>query len=129
MRFMHNATRGSGTTFGSGAARSQPLIFGISTAGGAVITLSNNNPGVASVPSSVTVAAGTSNTTFAIGTASVTSSTSVTISGAYGGVSRTATLTLTPAASADTVAVQRAEFSSGQLRVEAASTSSTATLT
>jgi hypothetical protein len=50
------------------------------------------------------------------------------ISATGGGVTRTATLTVNGTAVADTVTITRAEWSSGRLRVEATSTSSTATL-
>ncbi|HEX8492145.1 MAG TPA: hypothetical protein VF658_04835 [Pyrinomonadaceae bacterium] len=103
--------------------------------GGAVVTLLSNNTAVATVPASITIAAGSTTTAFTVTTRSVTSSTSVTISAAYGGVTRTATLTLTPTPpppppATDTVAIQVAEYSSGnrQLRVEATSSNSSATL-
>jgi hypothetical protein len=64
--------------------------------GGAVVTLSSSNTSVATVPPSVTVPAGVFSATFTISTASVTVSTSLTISGAYGGTARNATLTVTP---------------------------------
>jgi hypothetical protein len=65
--------------------------------GGAVVTLSSSNGGVASVPPSVSVAAGAATATFTVSTTSVTTSTPVTISAAYNGLTRTATLTVTPA--------------------------------
>ena len=65
-------------------------------AGGAQIVLSSSNTGAASVPSSVTVAAGATSATFTTSTSAVAASTSVTISAAYGGVTQTASLTLTP---------------------------------
>jgi hypothetical protein len=113
---------------GGNSAQGAVTLTGAAPTGGAVVTLTNSNPAVATVPSTVTVPVGASTVTFAVGTVSVTSSTSVTISGAYSGVSRTATLTVTTAASGDTVAIQLAEYSSGRLRVEATSTRSTATL-
>jgi hypothetical protein len=64
--------------------------------GGAVVTLSSSNTSVAIVPASVTVPAGSFSATFSVSTASVTVSTSLTISGAYGGTARSATLTVTP---------------------------------
>lgn len=67
--------------------------------GGAIVNLSSANPSVAAVPASVTVAAGASSATFAINTAAVTANTSVVITATYGGVSRTTTLTVTPASS------------------------------
>jgi hypothetical protein len=65
--------------------------------GGAVVTLSSANTSVVSVPASVTMAAGASSATFGINTSSVTANTGVTITATYGGVSRTTTLTVTPA--------------------------------
>jgi hypothetical protein len=54
----------------------------------------------------------------------------VTISASYGGVTRTATLTVNAAQAGDTVAIQRAEYtaSNRELRVEATSTNSSAVL-
>ena len=65
-------------------------------AGGAVVTLTSSNPGAASVPGSVTVAAGATTATFGVTTTAVGANTSVTLSGSYSGVTRTATLTVTP---------------------------------
>lgn len=65
--------------------------------GGALVSLSSANPSVAAVPSSVTVAAGASSVTFNITTSAVTANTSVGITATYNGVSRTTTLTVTPA--------------------------------
>ena len=67
--------------------------------GGALVSLSSANPSVAAVPSSVTVAAGASTATFNVTTSAVTANTSVVITATYGGVSRTTTLTVTPASS------------------------------
>src|SRR5262249_4387679 len=67
-------------------------------AGGAVVTLSSSNTTVAGVPASVTVAAGATSANFSITTTGVTAATSVTIGGSFGGVSRTATLTVNPSA-------------------------------
>ena len=92
----------------------------------------------ATVPASVTIAAGASSGTFTIGTAAVTATGTATISATLNGVTRSATLTINPSAttppppppSTDTVNVTRAEYDSGNrtLRVEATSTSSSATL-
>jgi hypothetical protein len=64
--------------------------------GGALVTLSSSNASAATVPASVTVPAGAFSATFTVSTASVTASTSLTISGAFGGTARSATLTVTP---------------------------------
>lgn len=65
--------------------------------GGALVSLSSSNSSVAAVPASVTVAAGASSVTFNVTTSAVTANTSVTITATYSGVSRTVTLTVTPA--------------------------------
>src|SRR5437667_2232366 len=64
--------------------------------GGAIVTLSSTNATVASVPASVTVAAGAISANFTISTTAVTVATPVTISGTFGGASRTAVLTVNP---------------------------------
>src|SRR3989442_6288037 len=64
--------------------------------GGAVVGLSSANTSVATVPASVTVAAGTTSATFTITTTTVTASTALSISGTFGGVTRTAVLTVNP---------------------------------
>jgi hypothetical protein len=63
--------------------------------GGAAVTLSSNLTSAATVPASVTVAAGNTSATFTVTTKTVTTSTSVTISATKGGIV-TATLTVTP---------------------------------
>ncbi len=63
-------------------------------AGGAVVTLSSSKPSSASVPASVTVAAGTKTATFTVTTTAVKSNTSAVISASYAGATKTATLTI-----------------------------------
>ncbi|MGB7924014.1 MAG: FG-GAP-like repeat-containing protein [Pyrinomonadaceae bacterium] len=86
---------------------------------------------LASVPASVTVAAGALSANFTATTTSVTSPATVTISATLNATTRSATLTLNPAsAPADTVAVTRAEYETAKrnLRIEATSTRTNATL-
>src|SRR2546422_4190253 len=71
-------------------------LSGPAPAGGAQVTLSSSNTAVASVPSSVTVPAGATSATFTVTTSAVAASTPVTISASYGGVSKAASLTVTP---------------------------------
>jgi hypothetical protein len=70
-------------------------LSGPALTGGAQVLLSSNN-GAASVPASVTVAAGATSATFAVNTSAVTTSTSVTISASYAGTTKTASLTVAP---------------------------------
>jgi hypothetical protein len=82
---------------GGGASLGTITLTGAAPSGGALVSLSNANPSVATIPSSVTVAAGSSTATFTVSTSAVTANTSVVITGTYNGVSRSTTLTVTPA--------------------------------
>ncbi len=100
-----------------------------------VVTLASSSAS-ATVAASVTVAAGASSANFTVGTTAVSATTTATISGTFNGLTRSATLTINsasappPPPATDTVRITRAEFDSGKrtLRVEATSTSSSATL-
>jgi hypothetical protein len=72
-------------------------LSGPAPSGGAQVALASNNV-AASVSSSVTVPAGATSATFPVNTTAVAASTAVTISASYGGVSKSATLTVTPSA-------------------------------
>src|SRR4029077_11665986 len=72
-------------------------LSGAAPAGGAQVALSSSNTAAARVPSSVTVAAGATSATFTVSTSAVAASTTVTISAAYGGATRSVSLTVTPA--------------------------------
>jgi uncharacterized repeat protein (TIGR03803 family) len=63
--------------------------------GGVVVSLTSSTTSVATVPSAVTVSAGQTSASFTVNTQSVSSSTSVTISGTYAGATKSATLTVT----------------------------------
>lgn len=84
------------TVIGGSASTGTVTLITAAPADDATITLSSSDPAIAMVPGSVTVAAGTTSATFTVSTASVSASTSVTISGTYGGVTRSAELTVTP---------------------------------
>lgn len=64
-------------------------------AGGTIVALSSGNTNLATVPSSVTIAAGSSSATFTVKTKSVNLTSSVTITASAGGTSQSASLTLT----------------------------------
>jgi photosystem II stability/assembly factor-like uncharacterized protein len=95
--------------------------------GGAVVTLSSSNAAAASVPASVTVPEGVTSATFPASTKACISG-SVAIFAAYGGVTKSAPLTVS--VTSDSVAIQTADYSAGKhvLRVDATSTNSVATL-
>jgi hypothetical protein len=81
---------------GGGTSQGTITLTGAAPSGGALVSLSSANPSVAGVPSNVTVAAGASTATFAVTTSAVAANTSVVITGTYNGLSRSATLTVTP---------------------------------
>ena len=94
------------------------------------VTITSNNP-AATVPTSVTVPAGSQSRSFSISTTQVQATTSAVITASLNGTSRSATLTINPAAGgADTVSITRAEYDTGnrRLRIEATSTRANATL-
>jgi len=84
------------SVIGGNSSTGTVTFSGVAPAG-AQVTLSSSDTSVARVPSSVTVAAGATGATFAISTSVVATSTTVTISATYGGVTKTAALTVTPA--------------------------------
>ncbi len=71
------------------------FLSGPAPASGAVVALTSSNSPVAGVPPSVTVAPGTTSTTFPITTAVVSSDTSVTLTALYGGGNSATVLTVT----------------------------------
>ena len=104
-------------------------------AGGTVVALSSHDTNAATVPASVTVPAGSTSATFTVTAkpAGPNGSFAV-ISASAGGSTKTATLNIFAGGGGgggtDSVSVTRAEYDGGkrELRVEATSTSSTATL-
>jgi hypothetical protein len=82
---------------GGASSLATVTLSGSAPAEGAAVAVSSSS-GAATVPATVTVAAGATSATFSITTSSVTTSTPVTITASFGGVSRTATLTVAPPA-------------------------------
>lgn len=121
-------------TGGSSATGTVALSAG-APADGAVVTLTSSNPQAAAVPASVTVPAGATSATFPVTTSTVAATTSVTLSGAYAGAVRSATLSVTttapaPTPAVGTVTISRAEYDSDkrELRVDASSSTTGVTL-
>lgn len=116
------------TVTGGNSSTGTVTLASAAPTGGTAVALSSGNA-AATVPSSVTVPAGQTNATFTVSTTSVTSSRSATISATANGATKTATLTINPIAT-DNISIARAEYDGGKrvLRVEASSSSSTATL-
>ena len=64
--------------------------------GGAVISLSSSNTSAATVPSTVTIQSGKTNASFQVRTSQSSRSSTSVISGSFGGVTKSVTLTVTP---------------------------------
>lgn len=111
------------TVVGGNTSQGTATLTSAAPTGGAVVTLTSSNTAVATVPASVTIAAGATSATFTVTTVAVGASTSVTITGVYNGTTRTATLTATPPASLSAVSVSPASVTGGT------SSTGTATLT
>jgi len=103
-------------------------------AGGLLVSLSSSDTAVATVPASVTIAAGASSASFTVSTSPGTTTRTATITGSAGGATQSAVLTSNasgappPPPAADTVTISRAEWKSGALRVDATSSNASATL-
>jgi hypothetical protein len=93
-------TLGSASVTGGNSVSGTVTLTAAAPSGGTVVTLSSSNTAAATVPASVTVAAGATSAGFTIATSSVTASVSVTITASLGGVTRSAALTVNPAAGA-----------------------------
>ncbi len=86
-----------------GSSSTGTVTLSAAPSGGATVSLTSSDPSVASVPSSVTVNAGSTSATFPVTTSTVTTQTSVTITASYNNSSASATLTVNPATSSPTV--------------------------
>jgi hypothetical protein len=105
---------------GGSSSQGTVTLSGAAPAGGAIVSLSSSNTAVATVPASVTVAAGATSATFPVTTTAVTGTTGVTISASYGGLTQTATLTVAKSlVSLASVTVSSQNTSTGQLGIKA----------
>ena len=87
------------TVTGGQSATGMVSLTGAAPAGGALIGLASANP-AASVPSSVTIAANATSANFSVSTTTVASTSVGNITANYGGVNKSATMTVNPAPSA-----------------------------
>ncbi len=81
---------------GGGSATGTVNLSGPAPSGGITVTLASDNTAVATVPANVAVAAGTTSAQFPVTAQAVTVSSTANISAAYGGVTRSAQLTVVP---------------------------------
>ena len=88
---------------GGSASTGTVTLSSAAPSGGALIALGSAS-GTVKVPASVSVSPGATLATFGITTSPVTTQTLVTLSGTYGGATRTTTFTVNPAAASTTLA-------------------------
>jgi hypothetical protein len=81
---------------GGASATGAVTLSGAAPAGGAVVSIANSDTATASAPATVTVPAGATSASFAVSTRNVSAVKTVTLTATYGGVSRTASLTVNP---------------------------------
>src|SRR5262249_7827138 len=84
------------TVTGGTSSTGTVTLSAAAPAGGAIVSRGSSNARVVGVPASVPVPAGAASATFTVTTTTVTASTAVTISGSFGGASRSAVLTVNP---------------------------------
>jgi subtilisin family serine protease len=81
---------------GGSSSSGAVTLSGPAPNGGALVSLSSSNPGVAAVPASVTIPFGKTSASFTANTSIVTAPTKVTVGASYAGVTQTSSLTVTP---------------------------------
>ena len=118
------------TSVTGGSNSTGTVSFSASMPQGAGVFLTSSNPAVATVPSETVVNANRSSGTFNVATKSVTTQQTATITATWIGITKSAVITVKPGAAptADVVRVQKAEWKSGLLRIEATSTNPNAIL-
>jgi hypothetical protein len=89
------------STVTGGASSSATVTLASPASGNAFVTLASSNTLVATVPNSVVVPGGQRTVTFTVNTGSVATTTAVQISATHEGVTRSGTLTVTPAGGGD----------------------------
>jgi len=83
---------------GGNPSTGKVTLSGPAPSGGAVVSLSSSNTSTATVSATLTVPAGATSATFVVNTLAATTSTPVTISASYAGMTQSASLTVTPQA-------------------------------
>jgi len=95
---------------GQGQPQGLVTLASAAPGGGTLVSLTSSNPGVAKVPATVTVAAGSRTAAFLVDTASVPVATSVTITASYSGISMSSNLTVTSTPLAASFSVNSPEY-------------------
>ncbi len=129
---LNGITLNPSSLLGGSPSQATVTLSGAAPAAGATVTLSSGNTSVATVPPSVTVSPGSTGTSLTVTTNPVTVNSSLTIAASYGGVTKSAVLTVTPPAptnpppsqttnlaSSASVSVSSENAATGQLGIKA----------
>jgi hypothetical protein len=111
---------------GSNSSTATLTLTGAAPSGGAVVTLTSSNTAVATVPASVTIAAGATSTAFTVATLIQSATTTAIIGAAYHGLTKTALLTVTLTPSLSMVSVSPALLEGGSSATGTATLNTTA---
>jgi len=122
-------TLGPASLQGGGTSAATVTLTGVAPPGGALVTLSSSNGAVATVPATVTVPEGANSWPAFLSTSPVTVTTTVQISAAYNGVTRSATMTVTPAPVLPAASVDSVVLSPSTVQAGTTQTSATVLLT
>jgi len=91
---LSSVTLNPSTLRGGASSTGTVALTGPAPAGGVVVKLTSSKTSVATVPASITIAAGKSSATFTVPTKTVSANTSVVVSASSNGVTKTATLSV-----------------------------------
>ena len=91
---LQSVTLAPAAVAGGASSQGTLLLTSAAPAGGAVVTLTSSDAATASVPASVTIAAGATSATFTVTTVPVAANASVVVTATYNALARTATLTV-----------------------------------
>lgn len=123
---LSSVTVSPATVVGGATASATVTLTAPAPTGGAVVSLTSSNTAVVTVPATVTVPAGvTSAATSSVATSAVTSTTTSVISAAYNGITRSATMTVTPPPQPGGAALDSISLSPATVQTGTVSTSAT----
>lgn len=134
MPTVSSLTLSPSTVVGGASSTATVVLSAAAPVGGTAVTLASSDTALATVPSSVTVAAGSVSATFAVTTKAVPSSATATITATGGGSSVNATLSVIVAANLSSLTLNPANVgggaqSQGTVTLDAAAPSDGATIT
>lgn len=110
---------------GGSTASATVKLTGPAPSGGALVRLASSNPAAVTVPATMTVPAGVDSYPTTVSTSPVTATTSAVVSATYDGVTRTATMTVTPPPTQPAAALEAIVLDPSTVQTGTVSTSAT----